>query len=84
MKSAHVLTFISRLKKFTQEEGITSMLKVDAENTVEDALDNSLTFGGIIADIDNGLGEVIDVLEEYYTRTNNKRLLKRLNKIKTK
>jgi hypothetical protein len=82
MKSEHVLTFISRLKKFSQEEGITSMLKVDAENTVEDALDNS--FGGIIADIDNGLGEVIDVLEEYYTRTNNKRLLKRLNKIKTK
>ncbi len=79
MKSDHVITFLRKLKKFTQSEGVTSILKVDKDNTVEDVFETAETTGGIICDIDNGIGEVIDKLEAYYIKTGNTKLLKRLS-----
>lgn len=80
-KADHIITFLKRLKDFTQREGVTSMLKVDKDNSVEDVFDTAETTGGIICDMDNGLNEVIDKLREYYIRTNNDHLLKRLDSI---
>lgn len=83
-RSQHIITFLARLKKFTQEEGITSMLIVDAENTIEDVFENAEMAGGLIAEIDNGVGEIIDILYDYYDQTGNKKLLKRLEKLNGK
>ena len=80
-KAEHILTFIKRLKIFTQREGITSILKVDGNNVVEDVFDTAQTTGGIICDIDNGIGELVDTLMLYYEKTNNKRLLRKLQSI---
>lgn len=80
-KSEHIITFLTRLKRFTQTEGITSMLKVDSlGNTVEDIFEITLT-GGVICEIDNAVGEIIDVLVEYYTKTHDVNSLRRLSKL---
>lgn len=77
-QSAHIITFLKRVKQFSQKEGITSILKVDNYHTVDDVMNVSETTGGLIADIDNDLSEIIDQLEQYYIDTDNKKLLKRL------
>jgi hypothetical protein len=76
----HVITFLRQLQKFSQDNGVTSMLEVDKSNTVEDVFDVADTTGRLIADIDNNLSEIIDKLEEYYIRTNNSKLMYRLKK----
>ncbi|MEK6882807.1 MAG: hypothetical protein AABY22_24500, partial [Nanoarchaeota archaeon] len=70
-----------RLKQFTQREGVTSMLKVEKDNTVEDVFDTAYTTGGVICEMDNSIGELIDKLAAYYEKTGNKRLLKRLDSL---
>jgi hypothetical protein len=79
-KAEHIVTFLQRLKRFTQTEGITSMLMVDKNNTVEDVFPITMT-GGIIAEIDNAVGEIHDELYEYYLKAHNINGLKRLEKL---
>ncbi len=80
-ESKHIITFLKRLKAFSQKEGITSLLQVDKDNTVEDVLNCADTTGGVIAEIDNAVGEIMSELWDYYEKTGNKRLLKRLKKL---
>lgn len=80
-RSEHIITFLKRAKNFAQIEGITSTLKIDKDNTVEDVFLASETTGGLICDIDNAVGEIKDMLIEYYKKTNNDKLLKRLQAI---
>jgi len=77
----HVLTFLQKVKKFTLDNGITSRMKVDKDNVVDDVLETWDTTGGIIAEMDNSLYETLSKLEDYYIKTNNKAALKRLYKI---
>lgn len=82
----HIITFLARLKRFTKEEGISSMLKVDctnhSDNTVEDVFDVAETTGGIICEIDNAVGEMIDLLTAHYTKEHDVNGLMRLEKLK--
>lgn len=79
-KQKHIITFLLNAQKFANTT--TSDMKVDKDNTVEDVLNTSETTGGLIADIDNSVGEITDVLFEYYKKTGNQRLLKRLEKLR--
>lgn len=81
-KSNHIITFLQRAQKFAWDETITSELKVDKDNTVEDVFDVADTTGGVIAEIDNACAEIIWKLEEYYKATNNKKILQRLSKLR--
>lgn len=84
----HLLTFIAECYRFTSRNGITSWLKVDKDNTVADlpeVLDiNDSHPGGIIAEMQNTCGTIIDKLYTYYRETDNKHLLARLDKLKEK
>lgn len=72
----HVITFLSNAQKFANTS--TSDLMVDRNNTVDDVMKCADTTGGLIADIDNSIGEIKILLEEYYKKTDNKTLLGRL------
>lgn len=80
-KATHIITFLRRAQKFSQQEGITSILIVDKENTVEDCFEINIV-GGMIAEIDNHIGEIFDVLLEHYTKTHDVNNLIRLMKLK--
>ena len=80
-RSKHILTFLSKLKKISNEE-IPSSLMVDNENSVDEVFSVADTTGGLIAELDNNIEEIIDKLEIYYEKTGNERLLKKLKNIK--
>jgi hypothetical protein len=78
----HIITFIRRAKQFANAHLSTSLMKVDKDNNSEDLDWGNLCIspGGLIAGIDNDLSEMADVLIKYYTETNNKKALNRLQK----
>lgn len=78
-KHKHIITFLLNAKKLANTT--TSDMMVDKDNTVKDVLDTSDTTGGLVAGIDNDIAEIRDKLFDYYTKTGNKRLLKRLEKL---
>jgi hypothetical protein len=78
-KQKHIITFLLNARKLASTT--TSDMMVDKDNTVEDVFDTSETTGGLVAGIDNDVAEIRDKLFEYYTKTGNKRLLKRLEKL---
>jgi hypothetical protein len=83
MEASTLLQFIKRCKKFTHDNGITSSLKVDAKNRVEDLHDHFGTeVGGIIADVDNGIGEVIRLAIAFYEKTGNKKMVEKFKSLK--
>lgn len=75
----HVITFLQQAKKVANT--ITSELKVDSKNTVEDVLPTGDTTGALVAEIDNNIAEIKWKLEEYYQKTGNTKMLKRLEKL---
>jgi hypothetical protein len=89
-ETLHILTFLADVRRFTHKNGSTALLKVDKDNCVEDLSDvfSDASFAhpaAIIAEMQNVCGDIIDNLRAYYTETNNKQALKRLDKLsKTK
>ncbi len=80
-KSEHILTFLKRVKEFSQSEGIASILKLDKDNEVGDDDGVRREAGGLICDIDNGVSSLEDALSKYYEKTGDKKNYKRLKNI---
>lgn len=84
----HVLTFLSEVARFFNKNGITTTLKVDKDNDVEDlaAFDNPGVAhpAGIIADMQNECSEILDKLKDHYSATNNLKALARIDRMEKK
>lgn len=74
--------FLKRCKKFSHVNGITSSLKVDKDRSIEDLSHIfGVEVGGIIADIDNSVAEIVDKAIIYYEETGNKKIAEKFKKL---